>query len=143
MLGPMIGEERGKRTARRVIATEPQVQVEVSFEDAGEMLGVQGMNIGTYVSTVRADGSLHGVGEGVFATVEGEIVTWKGIGTGKLGEDGSVSYSGALTFNASSQKLAKLNGVSGAFQFQVDAAGNTHTRIWEYAPAGASQGTAA
>ena len=143
MLGPLIGEERGKRTARRVIATDPQVKVEVSFEAAGTMLGVQGMDIGTYVSTIQADGSLHGVGEGVIATLDGEMVAWKGLGVGKLGEGGSVSYSGSLSYTTTSQKLAKLNGISGVFQFQVDAQGNTHGRIWEYAPASASQGTAA
>lgn len=143
MLGSMICEERGKRTARRVIATEPQIKVEVSFEDAGEILGVQGMNIGTYVSTIQADGSLHGVGEGVFATLDGEFAAWKGIGAGKLGEGGAVAYSGALTFSTSSQRLAKLNGISGVFQFEVDAQGNTHSRIWEHAPAGASHGKAA
>ena len=67
MLGEQIGEGRGKRTARRVVCTEPIFKVEVSFEDMTKLLGVDGMNIGTYLSWPKPDGSLHGEGEGVFA----------------------------------------------------------------------------
>lgn len=142
MLGAQIGESRGKRTGRRVIATEPQVKVEVSFEDQGTLLGVEAMNIGTYVSTIDG-GSLHGIGEGVAITLDGETVAWKGIGVGRLGAGGSVAYSGSLSYTTSSKKLAKLNGISGVFQFEVDGQGNTHSKVFELAPAGASQGTAA
>jgi hypothetical protein len=65
MLGPQIGEGRGKRTSRRVIATAPEARVEVSFEEKITVLGIEGMSIGTYVSAVRADGSVHGEGEGI------------------------------------------------------------------------------
>jgi hypothetical protein len=143
MLGAQIGEARGKRTGRRVIATEPQVKVEVSFEDQGTILGVEAMNIGTYVSTIGADGNLHGFGEGVAATVDGETVAWKGMGVGRLGAGGSVSYCGSLLYTTTSTKLAKLNGIAGVFQFEVDAQGNTHARSFELAPTDASQGSAA
>jgi hypothetical protein len=143
MLGEQIVEGRGKRTGRRVIATEPQVKVEVSFEDRGTILGVEAMNLGTYVSTVGTDGNMHGIGEGITATADGEAVAWKGIGVGRMGADGSVAYCGSLTYRTTSAKLAKLNGISGVFQFAVDAEGNTHTRVFELAPAGMSQGSAA
>jgi hypothetical protein len=143
MLGPQIGEGRGKRTARRVIATEPEAKIEVSFEEKGTILGVESMGIGTYVSAVRADGSLHGTGEGIYVTNEGESVTWKAIGVGRLSPGGSVGYSGSLSYNTTAPRLAKLNGISGVFQFEVDAEGNTHSKAWEFAPAGASHGTAA
>jgi hypothetical protein len=143
MLGPQIGEGRGKRTARRVIATEPEAKIEVSFEEKGTILGVESMGIGTYVSVVRADGSVHGEGEGIYMTLEGESVTWKGIGVGRLSPDGSVAYAGSLSYNTTAPRLAKLNGISGVFQFGVDPEGNTHSKAWELAPAGASHGTAA
>ena len=62
MLGALIGEGKGKRSARRVVATEPLFKVEVSFEDVGTLYGTPGMNIGTYVSNPKPDGSLHGYG---------------------------------------------------------------------------------
>ena len=79
MLGEQIGEGRGERTARRVVCTEPQFKIEVSFEEMTKLLGIEGINIGTYISWSKPDGSLHGEGEGVFATTSGDIVTWKGI----------------------------------------------------------------
>src|SRR5262249_26289877 len=61
----LIGEGRGKRSGRRVVATQPQFNVEVSFEDLTNLAGVDGVNIGTYQSTGKPDGSLDGHGQGV------------------------------------------------------------------------------
>jgi hypothetical protein len=132
MLGEQIYAGQGKRTGRRVVTVDPRFVIEVSFEDLGSMLGQQGMNIGTYVSSQRADGTLTGEGQGVFATLEGHSVTWKAVGTGRFGSGGAVGYRGALTFETISPALASLNGVAGAFEFDVDAAGNTQTTIWEW-----------
>jgi hypothetical protein len=126
-----------------VIATAPEARVEVSFEEKITVLGIEGMSIGTYVSAVRADGSVHGEGEGIYMTHEGESVTWKGLGVGRLSPDGSVAYAGSLSYNTTAPRLAKLNGISGIFQFEVDPEGNTRSKAWELAPAGASHGTAA
>ena len=132
MLGELISEGSGKRTGRRVVSVSPQTVVEVSFEDLGKMLGVDGMNIGTYTSIPRPDGSLHGDGQGVFATQSGDMVTWRGIGVGRFGERGAISYRGALTYSTSSPTFARLNGIAGVFEFEVDAAGNTHSKTWEW-----------
>ena len=132
MLGDQIGEGRGKRTARRVVCTEPSFKVEVSFEDLTTLLGVEGMTIGTYVSRTKPDGSLHGEGEVVWATLDGEIVTWKGIGAGRFGAGGAVSYRGGLSYSTTSSKLARLNALVGVFEFEVDGSGNTHSKIWEW-----------
>src|SRR5215813_8342578 len=131
MLGEQIATGQGKRTSRRIIATNP-LNVEVSFEDVTKMLGVDGMNIGTYTSTPKPDGSLDGEGQGAFATLDGEIVTWKGIGVGRFGAAGAVSYRGTLSYSTTSAKLARLNGIAGVFEFEVDAAGNTTSKIWEW-----------
>ena len=132
MLGELIGQGQGKRTARRVVTTESPFQIEVSFEDMTTLIGVQGMTIGTYTSGPKPDGSLHGLGEGVWATIDGEMVTWKGIGIGKFGAGGSVSYRGCLSYNTTSTKLARLNGLAGVFEFEVDGDGNTVSKIWEW-----------
>jgi len=131
MLGDVIGEGKGKRTARRVVATEP-FKIEVSFEDVGTLLGVPGMNIGTYVSWPKPNGSLHGSGEGVFATADGEMVTWRGMGVGRFASAGAVSYRGVLSYSTGSQKLARLNTIAGVFEFEVDVNGNTNSKIWEW-----------
>ena len=59
-------------------------KVEVSFEETGKLLGVEGMNMGTYTAITKPDGSLEGIGEGVFATIDGEFATWRGMGVGEI-----------------------------------------------------------
>ena len=132
MLGELISEGVGKRGTRRVIAVEPKLQVEVSFEAPTQVLGLQGLNVGTYVSSTRADQTLEGEGHGVFAAPGGEIATWKGIANGHYLADGAVSYRGAITFSSSSPTLSRLNAVAGVFEFEVSADGTTKSRIWEW-----------
>ena len=133
MLGEQIGEGHGRRTARRVVRVDAPFQVEVSFEDQGTLLGVAGMNIGTYTSEPKPDGNLHGLGQGVFASLEGEMVTWKAIGVGKFLAGGSVRYVGAISYTTSSAKLARLNGLAGVFEFETDAEGKaTSSKTWAW-----------
>jgi len=143
MLGAQIAEGRGRRTGRRVLATVPHLKVEASAEEKVTLLGVEGLNIITYTSFIKPDGSVHGEGEGAFASLQGDIVTWRGMGVGRFGEGGSIHYCGSLSFTTSSPKLASLNGVSGVFQWEIDAQGNTHSQIWEMAPAAASRSAGA
>jgi len=131
MLGELIGETTGRRIVRRVLNTDPMT-VEVSFEDGGQMLGVKTSGLGTYTSVVRPDGSVYGEGHGANFTADGDMISWKGSGQGKLGADGSVSYRGILYFRTASQKLAQLNASQGVFEYEVDPQGNTHSKVWEW-----------
>ena len=131
MLGELIAEGRGKRIVRRTLSSEP-LKVEVSFEDAGKILGVDYTGFGTYCSEVRSDGTVFGEGEGAYLTGDGEIVSWKGSGLGRIKEGGAVSYRGILYFRTASQKLARLNTVGGVFEYEVDADGGTHAKTWEW-----------
>lgn len=65
-------------------------------------------------------------------TSEGESVTWTGTGLGHFGAGGAVSYRGMLFFQTTSQKLARLNNTCGAFEYDVDAAGATVAKMWEW-----------
>lgn len=131
MIGEQIGESKGKRIVRRVLSSDP-VTVEVSFEDSGQVLGVATNGFGTYTSVARPDGSLYGEGQGGMATPEGDLITWKGSGVGKLGAGGAVSYRGMLFYRTASQKLARLNNMCVAFEYEVDPAGNTTSKVWEW-----------
>lgn len=62
MLGSQIYQGTGQRTSRRVLSISSTFPVEVSFEETGKLLGVDGMFVATYTSTSRADGSLQGEG---------------------------------------------------------------------------------
>ena len=131
MLGEQIGETKGRRLVRRVISIDPPT-AEVSFEDTGQMFGIPTTGMGTYTSTIRPDGSLFGQGQGLDMTQDGEAITWTGTGVGKFGPGGSVSYRGMLFFQTASQKLARINNACGAFEYEVDASGDTISKIWEW-----------
>jgi hypothetical protein len=131
MLGEKLGETKGRRLARRILSVSP-LTAEVSFEDSGSMLGVSVHGMGTYTSTVQADGSLFGHGQGANMTEDGEAATWTGTGVGHFGPGGSVSYRGMLFFKTASKKLAHLNNTCAAFEYDVDAQGNTVSKMWEW-----------
>lgn len=131
MIGEQIGEGKGKRIVRRVISVDPPT-AEVSFEESGKMLGIPTTGMGTYTSVVSPDGSILGSGQGMNTTNDGEAVVWTATGSGKFGSGGAVSYRGMLFFKTASKKLAKLNNACGAFEYEVDGAGNTTTKIWEW-----------
>src|ERR1700685_4342754 len=130
MLGALNGETKGKRIVRRVISTDPTT-VEVSFEDSGQLFGVSTTGMGTYTSVIRPDGSIYGEGEGINITQDGEGISWKGTGLGKFGSGGAVSYRGMLFFRTNSQKIS-LGSACGAFEYEVDPAGSTISKVWEW-----------
>jgi len=131
MLGDLLGESKGKRLVRRVLSVEP-LRVEVSFEDAGNMLGVATTGMGTYTAEARPDGSLYGEGQGAMTTADGFAITWKGSGAGKILPGGAISYRGVLYYRTDSEKLVRLNHACGVFEYDVDAAGNTTSKVWEW-----------
>jgi len=131
MLGELIIENAGKRILRRMLGTSPPT-VEVSFEETGKVLGIASSGFGTYTSVIRPDGSVFGEGHGILTTGDGEGALWKGSGQGKFGAGGSISYRGILYFQTTSQKLARLNGAPGVFEYEVDAEGKTRTKVWEW-----------
>jgi hypothetical protein len=131
MLGELIGENRGKRLVRRVLSTTPPT-VEVTFEEAGKLFGIATTGMGTYTSVIRPDGTIWGTGQGIVTTADGEGMTWVGSGQGKFGAGGAVSYRGILYFQGPSAKLAKLSAHPAVFEYEVDAEGKTHTKLWEW-----------
>jgi hypothetical protein len=131
MLGELISETKGKRLVRRVVSIDPPT-AEVSFEDKGQIIGIPTTGMGTYTSVVRPDGSILGHGQGMSLTDDGEAITWTGTGLGKFGPGGSVSYRGMLFLQTASQKLARINNLCAAFEYDVDPDGNTISKMWEW-----------
>lgn len=131
MLGEKLCDARGKRVVRRILSADP-LKVEVTFEDGGKVLGVDYKGFGTYCSEVRADGSIYGEGNGAFVTNDGDLVSWRGTGLGRLLPGGAASYRGMAYFRTGSKKLVALNTVAGAFEFDTDADGNTQMSAWEW-----------
>jgi hypothetical protein len=132
MLGDKLGEEIGKVTVRRVLPSEGAgPMMETTFEAQGSILGVAHKTTGTYSSVMRPDGSLFGNGQGIVMSAEGGA-TWVGQGVGTLKKDGSVSYRGAIFYQTTSAKWARLNGAAAMFEYNVDPQGGSKAEIWEW-----------
>lgn len=134
MLGEMIGESRGKVTGNRVLPSEGQApKVETSFQESGKILGVEVTDMGTYWSVARAVGGLYGEGQGVIMTKDGEMAAWTGQGVGRFTGRGSAhSFRGAIYYQTTSAKLARLNNIAVVFEYETDENGNTHGKFWEW-----------
>ena len=132
MLGELLGEERGKITMHRVIQSEGGHKVEITFQTEGTILGTPMRDIGTYSSQVRPGGILFGEGQGVIMTKDGDSISWVGQGTGHFKPTGGVSFRGAVYYETTSQKLARLNGMAVVFEHETDANDNCSTKDWEW-----------
>ena len=133
MLGELIAEEHGKITGTRVLPSAgPGPTIEVSFSASGQTLGIDTTDMGTYITVPRPDGLLYGEGQGVIMAQDGDMVTWKGQGIGRPTGGGAVSWRGAVYYQTASEKLARLNGIAGIFEFETDASGNSHAKLWEW-----------
>ena len=132
MLGEKIGKEKGKVVVRRVLPSTGNPRVEVSFESAGSLVGVNVKNMGTYWSEVRSNGTLYGEGQGLARGENGEIIIWKGQGVGELTPSGGVNYRGSLYYDTQADNLLGLNKLVGVFEYEVDADGNTSSEVYEW-----------
>jgi hypothetical protein len=133
MLGERIGEDTGKVTSQRVLASvNGAPTMETSFQATGSMYGVATTDTATYVATLRPDGTLFGSGQGVLMGKGGEAATWTGQGVGTMKKDGSISYRGACYYQSQSPAWSKLNAIAGVFEYEVDAQGNTRGQLWEW-----------
>jgi hypothetical protein len=132
LLGEVIEEERGKVTSRRVIDAE-KMKIEHNFTSMSKIRGVEGTNMGKYVSQAQPDGSLYGEGEGIFMSQDGEAVSWKGQGLGAFTGPGKVRFRGSLIYTTQSKgKLASMNNVFGVFEHFGDMEGEMTSTVWEW-----------
>jgi hypothetical protein len=132
MLGESIGELKGKITSQRVLSVEGP-RMETSISATGNLRGAQVTETLTYVASQTSKGVLHGVGNGVILSTEGELVTYTGEGIGKFDSSGTLKWRGAIFFTTKSTgRLSSLNNLVGVFEAQVDAEGNFSDKTWEW-----------
>jgi hypothetical protein len=132
MLGELIGEMEGKVSSQRVIDVKGPT-METSVTASGRLKGVQVIETLTYVAKTSSKGVLHGVGNGIITTEEGDIATYTGEGIGRFDASGVLNWRGAIFFEASSEgKLGFLNNIVSVFEAEVDAQGNFSDKTWEW-----------
>ncbi len=132
MLGELIGKTKGKVTVQRVLPTTGNPRVEVSFEAAGSLVGVNVKDTGTYWSDVKPNGTLYGEGQGITIGENGEIITWKAQGVGELTPSGGVTYRGSFYYDTQADNLLGLNKLAGVFEYELAADRNTSLEVYEW-----------
>jgi hypothetical protein len=135
MLGEKVMDIQGKVSGQRAVqgAAHGEVKIEVSFQGMGHVLGMEGMDMGTYVARVRQPGVLYGSGHGITMMKDGESITWHGEGLGHVtGKGMEAKWRGCLFMQTQSQKLARLNAMPVIFEWDVDEQGNAKGVGWEW-----------
>ena len=132
MLGDPIGEMKGRITYVKVADVEGPT-METSVSASGTLKGVQVTETLTYMASPSSQGVLHGVGNGIIQSSDGEIATYTGEGIGRYDASGILKWRGAVFFQTNSGgKLEFLNNIVGVFEAQVDTQGNFADKTWEW-----------
>jgi hypothetical protein len=134
MLGYKIDELTAKVTGTRVIPIEGgAVKVELSITGQGKVLGADVMELATYHSVMTPAGVMNGEGQGLIMSKDGDSLTWTGHGVGKpTGTGLASSWRYSIVMRTTSSKWARLNGVLGIGEWDLDDAGNGRAQIWEW-----------
>ena len=132
MLGDQFYELQAEVIGTKVVSGEPPT-MEVTYRGTGKLRGTETTEVGTYVATMRPDGTLFGEGEGIVMTGDGAGLTWKGSGVGHpTGKGMAASWRGAIYYRTNSEKFAELNHVAGLFEWDIDENGHGSAKIWEW-----------
>jgi hypothetical protein len=133
MLGELIGEFKGKITGYRV--TEVLMngpKVEVSFRQAGKLLGVEGVDMATYWSVMTAPDVMYGEGQGLIRSKGGEMACYRATGTARMAKGPMPVWRGVLYIQSPTPKWGTLNGTAIVYEYEVDENDNTHVKLWEW-----------
>lgn len=135
MLGKPIGHAKGQVTSTRVLPpVENEVNLEISFQGAGEILGVPFNDMGTSRLIFRQDGMIEAQdGHIVMFGPNGETARLHSAGLGKLtGPVPQGRYTSTGMFETNSECWKDLRSIIGIFEFIVDEQGCYNVKIWEW-----------
>ena len=137
-IGDLIVEGPAVSTGIRVLDVgtgDKGPKIEVSFlGNATIRGGIKATDMGTVWSITNPDGTTYSEGQGILTSATGEMATYTFQAIGQYGPDGKLRNHGSVFFNSntsSSGQLAFLNKMIGVFADEIDAAGNSMTRVWE------------
>ena len=139
-LGNPFFVEQGRIIGQRVLAVTPQPQLEFSFmanatinNGDGDIV-INALNTGTSVSTLNADGTFRGEGQGILRTERGDVATWTNRVVGNLTPEGTIITRGVGFWSTPSTtgELAFMNNMITVFEVQIDRDGNLSAREWEW-----------
>jgi hypothetical protein len=105
-----------------------------SINNGGGDIVINAINTGTSVSTLNADGTFRGEGQGILRTERGDVATWTNRVVGNLTPEGTIITRGVGFWSTPSTtgELAFMNGMITVFEVQIDSEGNLSAREWEW-----------
>jgi hypothetical protein len=108
--------------------------MEISFSGNGKYRGTDVNVIVTYWSELEPDGTMHGEGQGLVMSRDGqEMATFAGQGVGRFVGPGKVRFVGSVFYNTvSTGRLAFLKNLVAVFEHDVDESGNVSNKFWEW-----------
>ncbi|MDP8886439.1 MAG: hypothetical protein M3M91_01470 [Thermoproteota archaeon] len=130
--------EQGRIIGQRVLAVSPQPQLEFSFMANASInngsVVINAINTGTSISTLNADGSFRGEGQGILRTQGGDVATWTNQVVGSITPEGTIITRGVGIWSTPSTtgELAFMNNMITVFEVQIDREGNLSAREWEW-----------
>ena len=137
-LGNPFFVEQGRIIGQRVLAVTPQPQLEFSFMANASInnssVVINATNTGTSVSTLNADGTFRGEGQGILRTQNGGVATWTNQVVGSITPEGTIITRGVGIWSTPSTtgELAFMNNMITVFEVQIDREGNLSAREWEW-----------
>ncbi len=136
MLGNQLWQGAGRTVGHRVLPGGDfrYVKLEISFEGAGKLLGLDATNMGTLTTYERVPGQMFTEGQGIIMTADGQSAIWNGHGIGHPNGDGmgvSIRYSVAMQADPNGA-LAALNGCLLVGEFESKADGSWTDANWEW-----------
>lgn len=95
---------------------------------------INSINTGTSVSTLNADGTFRGEGQGILRTQGGGVATWTNQVVGSITSEGTIVTRGVGIWSTPSTtgELAFMNNMITVFEVQIDREGNLSAREWEW-----------
>ncbi len=133
MLGERVGELRGQSIGMRVLPDEGHGQgMEITERADGTLCGVHVTSTVTYVGVTRPNGTIAATGTGTVMTEDGEMATYRGTGVGHFVRPGATSWRGAVFYETTAAKLARLNGIAVLFEYEVDESGKSEGHFYEW-----------
>ena len=139
-LGDPFFVEQGRIIGQRVLAVSQQPQLELSFmanatiNNGGGNIVINAQNTGTSVSTLNADGTFRGEGQGILRTERGDVATWTNRVVRSITPEGTIITRGVGIWSTPSTtgELAFMNNMITVFEVQIDREGNLSAREWEW-----------
>ena len=133
MLGDVLYEMTGMKVGWRVLPPdELGPRMEISYQGAGMMLGVETTETGTYTAVARPNGTFFADGQGISIAANGGIISWTGRGIGIPDGNGLVSYRGVIFFDSTSPTFSRLGAVTGISEYEVSEDGPLSGKVWEW-----------